>query len=55
MSPKYSSCFGLIFGEREGGRHCHDVFRKVEVGSVVVSKALLIIVHTYGKNTEEKK
>ncbi len=31
-----------------GGRgcHCHDVFRKVEVGSVVVSVALLILVNT---------
>jgi hypothetical protein len=28
------------------GRHCHDVFSKVEVGSVVVRVALLIIVNT---------
>jgi hypothetical protein len=36
------------FGQE--GRHCHNVFRKLEVGSVVVSIALLIIV-----NTSEKK
>ncbi len=40
LSPEYSSCFGLIW-DRGGGRHCHNVFRKVEVGSVVVSIALL--------------
>jgi hypothetical protein len=42
MSPENSSCFGLIL-DRGGGRHCHNVFRKVEVGSVVVSISLLII------------
>ena len=42
MSPeKNSSRFGLIL-DRGGRRHCHDVFSKVEVGSVVVSVALLI-------------
>jgi hypothetical protein len=45
MSPKYSSCFGLIL-DRGGGCHCHNVFRKVEVGLVVVSVALLILVNT---------
>ena len=46
--------FGDVAGElilfqpdfgQGGGRHCHDVFRKLEVGSVVVSVALLIIVN----------
>ncbi len=45
MSPEYSSCFGLIL-DRGGGCHCHDVFRKVEVGLVVVIVALLILVNT---------
>jgi hypothetical protein len=39
MSPENSSCFGLI-SDRGGGHHCHNVFRKVAVGSVVVSVAL---------------
>jgi hypothetical protein len=42
------------FGYGGGGRHCHDVFRKLEVGSVLVSVALLIIVNTQKKNTLEK-
>ena len=41
MSPENSSCFGLI-SDMGGGRHCHDVFSKVEVGSVVVSVVVLI-------------
>ncbi len=45
MSPENSSCFGLI-SDGGGGRHWHDVFRKVDVGSVVVSVALLTIVNT---------
>ncbi len=40
MSPENSSCFGLIL-DRGGGHHCHDVFRKLEVGLVVVSVVLL--------------
>jgi hypothetical protein len=44
MLPEISSCFSLI--SDRGGRHCHDVFSKVEVGSVVVRVALLIIVNT---------
>jgi hypothetical protein len=50
MSPEYSSCFSLIL-DGGGGRHCHNVLRKVEVGLVVVSVALLILVNTYKKNT----
>ena len=45
MLPKYSSFFGLIL-DRGGGRHCHNVFRNVEVGLVVISIALLILVNT---------
>jgi hypothetical protein len=37
-----------------GGHHCHDVFRKVEVGLVLVSLALLIIVNTLEKKYLEK-
>jgi hypothetical protein len=48
MSPDNSSCFGLIL-DRGGGRHCHNVFSKVEVGSVVVRVLLLLIVNTYEK------
>jgi hypothetical protein len=42
MSPENSSCFGLVL-DRGGGRHCHDVFSKVEVGLVGGSVALLLI------------
>ncbi len=42
ISPKYSSCFCLILDRGGGGRHCHNVIRKVEVGSVVVSVAFLL-------------
>jgi hypothetical protein len=45
LLPRYSSCFSLIL-DRGGGHHCHNVFRKVEVGSVVVSIALLTLVNT---------
>ncbi len=41
MSPEKSSCFGLI-SDMGGGRHCHNVISKVEVGLVVVSVAVLI-------------
>ena len=53
MSPENSSCFGLIL-DRRGRCHCHNVFSKVEVGSVVVSIALLhniIVNKCLGKNT----
>jgi hypothetical protein len=43
MLPDISSCFDLILDRGGGGRHCQDVFSKVEVGSAVVSVALLII------------
>jgi hypothetical protein len=46
MSPVNSSCFGLILDGGGGGCHCHKVFRKLEVGLVVVSITLLIIVNT---------
>ncbi len=45
MLPEYSSCFGLIL-DRGGGHHWHDVLRKVYVGWVVGSVALLILVNT---------
>jgi hypothetical protein len=41
MLPENSSCFGLLF-DRGWRCHCHDVFSKVEVGSVVVCIALVI-------------
>ena len=44
MSPENSSCFGLILDRGGGGEHCHDVFSKVEVGLVIVSIALLLII-----------
>jgi hypothetical protein len=43
MLPENSSCFRPDFGQG-GGHHCHNVFSKVEIDSVVVSVVLLLII-----------
>jgi hypothetical protein len=45
MSPENSSCFWPDFGQGGGGEHCHDDFRKLEVGLVIVCVALLKIIN----------
>ncbi len=55
MSPENSSCFGLLL-DRGRGRHCHDVFSKLEERfTVVVSIALLIIVNKHLRKQILKK
>jgi hypothetical protein len=53
MLPENSPYFGLIFGQGGAGHHCHDVFRKLEVGLVVVSVALINNSKHLGNNTSE--